>query len=353
MIIRYASTFIVGFQEVVKELLQTAVPQLKIIRLLDGLVVFQGAISPDDVKRLRFFNNSYIILQTFDQLPSNAIHHMLNSVARDKSLQKKLNQPLKTIKAKQSFRLIASSENQTVSIDKNLRTTIENKLVALSSNKLTINRTRPDLEFWFLYRNEGLGFFLLRLTSQKSEPPLEKGELRLELSHFLCFISEPKESDIFLDPFCGSGSIPIERVKSFPCNMIFASDKDQEKVTAVKTKLKTQRQLKRKRIQKTFFVKNQDALHLASFEDGFIHKIVTDPPWGIFKQLDMDIVDFYSLMLKEFFRILKLDGHLVLLTARKEEFEIALSNFDHSFDLLNKYDILVSGKKAAVYKLKK
>ena len=49
---------------------------------------------------------------------------------------------------------------------------------------------------------------MMRLTKHKAyEKILHKGELRPELSHILCSISEPDADDIFLDPFCGSGTI--------------------------------------------------------------------------------------------------------------------------------------------------
>ena len=53
------------------------------------------------------------------------------------------------------------------------------------------------------------------------------------------------------------------------------------------------------------------------------------------------------------YRILKLNGLIVLLTANKEEMSNVLNNFKGKLELVDKFDILVSGKKASIYKIKK
>ena len=67
--------------------------------------------------------------------------------------------------------------------------------------------------------------------------------------------------------------------------------------------------------------------------------------------MKIDISEFYSSMLREFYRILRLNGIMVVLTARKGEFENAISKFKNKINVKRKYDILVSGKKASIYKL--
>jgi len=57
-------------------------------------------------------------------------------------------------------------------------------------------------------------------------------------------------------------------------------------------------------------------------------------------------------MLVEFIRILKDNAVMVILIAKKELFEELINNFSN-LSLISKYDILVSGKKAAIYKIRK
>jgi len=89
-------------------------------------------------------------------------------------------------------------------------------------------------------------------------------------------------------------------------------------------------------------VRHDDALHLERYEDGAIHKIVTDPPWGHFAHAEMPIAELYRAMLAEFARILRPGGKLVILTAEPLPGEERLA-------LVQKFNILVSGKKASVY----
>ena len=88
-----------------------------------------------------------------------------------------------------------------------------------------------------------------------------------------------------------------------------------------------------------------------SSEDCSVNKIVTDPPWGLYEDVGMEMEGFYDKMMKEMYRVLKTNGIIVILTANKDELEKVLLNFRNKLKILNKYNILVSGKKAAVYKI--
>jgi tRNA G10 N-methylase Trm11 len=184
------------------------------------------------------------------------------------------------------------------------------------------------------------GFFMLRITKNKKK--LDKGELRPELTNLLCRLSVPGENDVFLDPFCGSGAIPLERSRIADFKGIFASDRDENLIKELKNKIK---KMKTSKIQKSFFIKNLDFFN-NTFDDNFFDTIVTDPPWGIYEKIDEN---FYPNFLKNSYRILKPGGKLILLSARKEYF--AKESIADNFVLETSFDILVSGKKAGVYLL--
>ncbi|MGC9522215.1 MAG: hypothetical protein ACP5HG_10110 [Anaerolineae bacterium] len=342
----YASTFISGLQDIVPAMLALAVPDAKVQRLLDGLVIYQTAASPHELEALRFANNSFEVLRSFDRLGRHPMREMASRVARDKGLRSTVYQSLTSSEGGGSFRLIASDENRFIAMDERLRQAIESQISGVKG--LRVNRAKPDIEFWFLHRREGLGLFLKRLTSHTAyEEVLEKGELRPELAYALCFLSEPDAADIFLDPFSGYGAIPFERDRAFPYNMIFAADKDPEHVRAIRQKLKTTR------VRDTFIAKRQDALNMVGFEDGFIHKIVTDPPWGYFEEVGMPMPAFYKQMVREFARVLRPGGLVVALTAQKGVMMSALAEMQPELTLIETYDVLVSGKKAAIYKMRR
>ena len=342
---QYASSFISGLQSIIKVILTKEIPDIKIHLLLDGLVVFSTKADIKKVTNLRFFNNSFFVLKRSKASNANAISQMFNSLSNDRGLNRTISSHIQPYETGKTFRLMASSENQFVSIDNNLRRKVEEQISHIKG--LRVHRSKPVVEFWVLYRNEGYVFFLKRITRHTAyEKVLEKGELKPELTYILNRMSEPKKNDVFLDPFCGSGSIPLARASLFPYNMIFGTDNDKEKIKSIRNKVKESK------IKGTFIAKYQDALNLESFESGFIHKIVTDPPWGIFDKLENE-QEFYSQMLNELYRVLKLDGIMVILTAKKEEFEKEIAKRQSQLKLVEKHNILVSGKKAAIFKILK
>ena len=339
----FLSTFISGLQKPVEKLLQENLGVLKIHLLLDGLVLYETNEDVERIQKLRFLNNTFLVLKKFEKLPSRqkAFDFILQQTSK-LNLSVELKNFLPNAK---TFRIIASNENEFVSVDKRLLAQVERKIIDLKGSRLRVEPHRPQVEFWFLRRSENICFFMLRLTKNITNKKLPAGELRPELAYILCYLSEPEKSDIFLDPFAGHGAIPIERAKNFSYNLVFAGDNDKDFKQIIRDRIKT------KKVNKTIIPKVLDALNMRTFEDGFVSKIVTDPPWGLYEEIK-DITAFYAAMVKEFVRVLKTGGIIVLLTAKKDEFEKVLSK--HSdLSLLEKYEILVSGKKSAIYKIKK
>ena len=218
----YFSTFGSGLGEIIKSALAKQVSDVDLELLLDGLVVYKTKKSPSEIKNIRFFNNAFVLLKLFEGLRDKSIEAMIKQVLDNPELVKKAskNIPRKT----STFRIVASKENQLISVDNNLLKNLE-KLFSNITN-LRVDRTNPDIEIWFLARSEDYGFFGIRITRKPNyEKVLEKGELKPELANILCLISDPKPNDVFLDPFAGYGAIPIERAKSFAYKQIISSEK--------------------------------------------------------------------------------------------------------------------------------
>lgn len=341
----FVSTFTSGLQEPVEAFLKEDLPGVKILNTYDGLIVYKADADQKKLSRLRFFNNSFLLLKQYTKCKTDSLEWMIREALKMKDLGKRLSE-IRLPPNSRQFRIITSRENQLSPVSKDVLSQMEQSIAKAAGWK--VNRAKPDLEFWFLYRREKVGFFMLRLTKHTTyEKVLQKGELRPELSHILCRLSEPGPQDIFLDPFCGYGAIPFERALMHRYNMIFLSDKSEEQVQYCKAKAKELE----KRFKKKLIVRQSDALQLSSFEDGFVDRIVTDPPWGLYQELNMDISEFYTLMLKELTRILKPGGILVVLTAQKEAIDRAITRYSSQLNVMAKYNILVSGKKASVYKI--
>jgi tRNA G10 N-methylase Trm11 len=324
----YYSTFIPGFSKGIEKALKEYANVKKTDLLHDGLVVYETESPPEKIAELPFFNNSFLLIEKLFE--DGTLENIISKVIENRTFQI----PEKVKKDKKTFRIITSKENILTSIPKNDLEELE--YIFSKKLQMEVDRANPDVEIWFLERREGTAFCGVRLTKKPStEKYLQKGELRPELAWLLNFLSEPSKNDAFLDPFTGHGSIPIARTM-FPYKKIMAGDKDELKVNTLNAK------------NKNFETTLWDAEHLPLDKES-INKIVTDPPWGMYEEDNVDML--YTQMLDEFARILKPGGILILLTAQKDLMEKLLHEKADIFELKETYHILVSGKKAAVYKI--
>ena len=339
----YYSTFIPGLLVPVQAALQSALPDAKILLSLDGLIAYESGANAETIRKLPFVTNSFFILKRFEGSEAGTIPAMAARILEDRHLN--FETPVK-FTPRNTFRIVTSLANQLVPLDDEVMQKLERRV----TEKLGIrpNRSKPDFEFWLAQRSEGHGFFALRLSHHQSyDKSLQKGELRPELANILCRLSEPSPKELFLDPFCGSGAIPIQRARMTQDGLIIASDIDPAKVEALKARVKTLGLTRR------IVVRAGDGLDLSRYEDGSIHKIVTDPPWGHFAQVGQAIGDFYEKMLGEFVRVVRADGLIVILTAETGALEESLDRHSPRIALLCSYNILLSGKKARVYVARK
>lgn len=333
----YFSTFITGFADVIEEVITKRFLKVTIDEVLDGMIVYSTFAPVTQILDQKYFNNSFVLLA---QCPAKE-EATTASIVKD--LFKKANfgsvRKFTVLQKASKFRVSISRENELTSINNEIVRKIEEKI--MSQTPLKLDRQRADYEFWFVIRSEGKAYLGMRITKLKSKPA--KGQLRPELAQLLCALSDPAPEDVFMDPCAGSGAIVQERMTIAPFKAMYAGDTDPNKVTQLKFTFKK---------SKTVTVLPLNAAHLGEIEDASIDKIVTDPPWGLYTDHDKDYTEFYTKMLSEFRRVLKQTGHVVVLSARKEEFERALSSHSTSFILKNKLDILVSGKKASIYVLR-
>lgn len=331
----YLSTFVSGCEQEVVNFLRQDVRDVKIIKIMDGAVLYNTDKDITTIQNIRYFNNSFIVLKTFRNISGGnriIINNMISELVNDFS---NIKLPKYNIKI---FKLFTSVENKLISHGGKLTSQLIDKIKTLT--KKQYDNLRADTEFWLIYRSEQIGFFMLRITENKKK--LMRGELRPEIANILCRLSNPKEDDVFCDPFCGSGSIPLERSKMCGYRGIFALDNDADVISSLKEKTK---KIKNSKFQKSFFIKKQDFFH-NSFDDNFLDVVVSDPPWGYFQKIDNN---FYDLLFAELARILKPGGRLVLLTALKDKMQ---NNFQN-FKLHKHYDILLSGQKAGIFVFKK
>ena len=333
----------------VAEVIRERLSDVSIVKLLDGAVIFETECSYD---RLNFFcfNNIFAVidlLETNDKSPLELHIRKISSSGRTHGAEGLLSERARSVisennKKIQTFRLVCSMENTPVSVNEKLRQDIENFITR--SSALRVDRTNADTEFWFLYRREGFSLFMKRLTRHAAkEKTLHPGELAPQLAWLLCRIAGLKAGESAADPFCGYGSIPEAAVKHFPIAKFFASDIDPRcvKISASRPALKTANGRCEIRCSDVFTV--QDFL-----PGNGLNAIITDPPWGMFKETGLPLGRFYEETLAVFSRLLKKGGRAVILTAARREIEAAAEKTP-ALAVTRIIPVLVSGKKAAVY----
>ena len=150
----------------------------------------------------------------------------------------------------------------------------------------------------------------LKLTSAafrfRGQRTFSRAALRPPIAHALIWLSEPRSDDSFLDLFCGSGTIPIERA-SYPAKSIIGGDISPAAVKAA-----------RQNAPRQVDIQCMDACDLQGIMSQSVSAIVTNLPWGRQIASDEDIGTLYSRFLLEVKRILTTTGRAILLTDQEE-----------------------------------
>jgi len=344
----YYATFIPGLQDFIAGIIKERLADAVIHRLLDGAVLFETETTYD---KLNFFcfNNIFAVLSIIENAESkNALEkHIKTFINKDSSSARTVSKADEIIARNsgkfKTFRIVTSVENIPAAIDDKLRAQAEKIISRLSG--LKVDRALPDAEFWFLFRSEqktqggNFSIFMKRLTLRPSwEKSLHKGELPPPLAWTLCSLAGLSHGETVLDPFCGYGSIPDEAMKHFHITNFIACDNDREAIRY------TEARFKKRKIPGFVLHKSDFSLLPSLIAEKSIDAIVTDPPWGQYKENSDD--QFYEKMFSVFKKLLKDGGRAVVLCANKDRLLEAVPG---CFRLENSIPILLSGKKAGIF----
>ena len=326
----FISSFITGFQHVVEKNLPQILAGVKILHVFDGLIHYQYAGDSHNLDKIIYFNNTFFVLKTMKGKGLN-FPSLVGAVSSEKKYY---------LINKGTFRVRFQNENQFVKVDKNISKKAEETV--LHNSKLHLDRLSPTTEIWYSIRREGFAFCGQLISKREfTEKNLNKGELRPEIAYLICCYADLNQDDVVAEPFCGYGSIPVQLIKKFRFQKLFASDIDKEKISInmQKKQLTDNPQIE---------LSVNDAFVLPQIIDRSVDVVITDPPWGYFEQID-DICEFYKKMFTSFKRILKENGRMIILSARKDEIEKAA--LEMNVQILSSLHTLVNGKKASLYKM--
>ena len=307
------------------------------------MLLIEGESSRKQLSSIRYLNNCYLVIAQLK--PTGDLANSARMLSVDQDWHEAI---LQSVEPKErTFRLVLSDDSQLVGGDREVAARLCSTIQRLTN--LQHAPRGGDVEFWLLRRRSNQVFLCKRLSRRsRTEKILHKGELRPELAHLLCLLSEPQLNDVFLDPFAGSGAIPFARTH-YPYDMIFAFDNEEENLHLMRVRIKDGNAL-RTRKRSPLILGKHDARNLKKLEIGFIDKVVTDPPWGFFDTSLQDLKGFYRSVLDELCRVTKTGGILVLLLGDRDLAEELSHHFHDDIEMLETYGLLVAGKKATVCK---
>ena len=298
---------------------------------LSGAVIFSAG---DARPRGSAFQNVYLLLGKRDR--STGIRQAAEQFAADARALREADQQIRRLGFK-TWRVMFSEANKLQPVVPALRSRFERAIRAAR-----VDRMKPDTELLILRRSEGCAFLLLRLTRPTAQPKnVQKGELSPAIARSMVALASPRANGTFLDPFSGHGALGAARLSMGRAERVCLSEIDPGLT---------------RRLQERFGAKADvgclDALTLSTeYPEGAFTEIVTDPPWGIFEKLPMPENEFYALTIKQFEYLLAPRGTCVILTAAKDSLISACRG--SALQITERFDLLVNGKKAGIFVLRK
>jgi 16S rRNA G966 N2-methylase RsmD len=307
---RYLATFPAGtYALVVKHLKRFNLSELAIVGHDDSAVVFTSALQPERLIEIRYFTNVYLMVDVLKDVPK------------------------KFLKG-QYFHIVQLTNGEPQAIDAALRAELEERVS--HELGLRVNTHLAQNHFYLIQRSSGEQLLTLRLPRAKfKRETLSPGQLRPELAHILCLAAGIKARNIVADLFAGSGAIPLEAVRGYGCKRVIAVD-----VTTHPNRHQ----------HPAIEWHTADARNLSFLSDQSVDRVVTDPPWGVYDDA-IDPQALYTGFLQEAERVLKPGGVAVLLTSYDGALQCIAAL--KQLKLVGQWPVLVSGKKAIIFKLQK
>lgn len=310
--LRLLLTCVPGLEELAAQMLPYYLPEAEELHPQRGKLFLTCRTSLDHLWRLGFVDNVYLFL---DQLPIGP--HKVDLAAFGKALEalpSSAFSPVLPLEQGLRYRL-------TVSASRSGKHSYSRFDVAQAAKDALCRRRcflpgEPEAHDLSLRVDvqDGLATVCLKLSSaafrfRGEGRGFSAGAIRPAIANALVLLTQPKGDDVFLDPFCGSGTIAFERAQ-LPARRVLASDISPEALEIARQNLPVAVRLQR-----------CDARSLPH-KDASIDAIASNIPWDVQIQVD-DLLALYVDFLREAGRLLKPGGALVLLTDKQEALETA------------------------------
>jgi predicted RNA methylase len=291
----------------------------------DSACVITSTSESAEVARLLYVKNAFIVQNSISSSSvAGAAKAFEEWLRRGGRLTLGRNRP-------RNFRVMAHVNGGLQGIPPRARQSLEQSIGRATR---TVVQSRGDGdEYWLVERKDTAVKYLgWRIPRRRRENPV-RGSLGPELSYLMITASDPTRNDVFLDPFAGSGALPLART-NFPAKEIIASDlrDDFELLAKANTRVTTHR---------------RDFFDESAFGDTAVNVIVTDPPWGEHDEVSEKFLDALAIRFKALLSGRR-GARLVVLMTRSLAEDLASALRDAGFSGVRSTEILVNGHPASV-----
>ncbi len=298
-------TFAKGLENIVFEELKQTLNKFECLMLDNGKILIRISINIRSILQLKCVDNLYLCIGTFVAGKKKADLAEITKTIEKMDFSS-LNRLLNT-KGNYSFIVKAGRQGKhnfsRFDLEKAIGNGIEKKHRLCKSLDGKI-----DLEFRVDLK-DNKGMLALKLTSpvfrfRQDERSFSVGAIRPTIAHSLVWLSNMQKNDFFYDPCCGSGTILSERAL-YPHRKIIGTDINPNAVEHAK-----------KNVDNKAIIYLDDATQTI-LKDNSIDKIVSNIPWDEQVKIN-DLFDFYYCLLKEFLRITRVGGKIILFTDKED-----------------------------------
>ena len=209
------------------------------------------------------------------------------------------------------FRVIARQVGEHEYRRVDLKRAIELGIEERRDHTWRLDEEAADVEFWATQIGGEL-LIAVRLSDEHMRHRDYKiahrpGSLRPSIAAAMAWLSEPRDDDIVLDPFCGTGTVLIERAQLGRYRNLIGSDRDSGAIRAARENIGP-------RYKPIELHEDWDAGALP-LADASVTKIVSNLPWGIKHGSHAANRRLYADWMAELNRVLAPKGKMVLLTS--------------------------------------
>jgi tRNA (guanine6-N2)-methyltransferase len=219
-------------------------------------------------------------------------------------------QPLSRAGRRLRYRVVARQVGEHEYRRVDMQRAVERGIEERRDHTWRLDEQAADVELWATQIGGEL-LIALRLSDERMRHRDYKvahfpGSLRPSVAAAMAWLSEPRDDDIVLDPFCGAGTVLIERAHLGRYRNLIGGDRDPKAIRAAMDNIGPR--------YKPIELHGDWDAGAIPLADASVAKIVTNLPWGIKHGSHPANRRLYGDWIAELNRVLAPDGKMVLLT---------------------------------------